>query len=236
MFIQLTVDYVIHITHAIAEAKPEFDINYSLNSHNKIYDAKLSVALSEMGASVIKGSYTTFLGALALIFSQSQAFRIFFYMFTGIITIAVAHGIILTPALMGEMRFVYAGIDDNDDIGDSTKTGGNTARTTMANLTLAQSVGNSNASEFAEREDYASTSPRLSRPSRPSTQSTNARRELTPIMTHKTQLSVEQHIENGVVANFGPKTSIDNDKKRTSRQMAYYSSNESNDSYDPFVE
>ena len=230
MFIQLTVDYVIHITHAIAEAKPEFDINYSLNSHNKIYDAKLSIALSEMGASVIKGSYTTFLGALALIFSQSQAFRIFFYMFTGIITIAVAHGIILTPALMGERRFVYAGIDDNDNIGDSTKTGGNTARTTMANLTLAQSVGNSNASEFAEREDYASTSPRLSRPS------TNARRELTPIMAHKTQLSVEQHIENGVVANFGPKASIDNEKKRPSIQMAYYSSNESNDSYDPFVE
>ena len=44
---------------------------------------------------------------LCLAFAQSLAFRIFFKMFAGIIVVAVAHGVILTPALMGECRFIY---------------------------------------------------------------------------------------------------------------------------------
>ncbi len=222
---------MIHITHAISDAKPEFDINYDLDSYDKIYHAKLKIAMSEMGASVAKGSFTTFLGAVALIFSQSQAFRIFFYMFTGIIIIAVAHGMLLTPALMGEMRFVYSGIDGHiidDDHNTSNKRTSNNG-VTLNNLTLAQSVGNSNVSDFANREDYATVKPSM-----------KAKKELTPIMAHGTQLNGNNPDNNGhgigIVDNVGQRTPIDDEKKRKSIQMANYNSNDSNYSDDPFEE
>ncbi len=62
-----------------------------------------------------KGALTTFIGVAALAFSQSAAFRIFFKMLVGIIVIALAHGVILTPALLGECSFVYSGIGHRDD-------------------------------------------------------------------------------------------------------------------------
>jgi len=98
MNVGLSVDYVIHITHSIVES-PGVD-----------YNEKLKVAMSKMGVSVCKGAFTTLLGALLLSVSQSQAFRQFFYMFSGIIIIAVAHGMIFTPALLGELPFIYKGI------------------------------------------------------------------------------------------------------------------------------
>ena len=107
MAVGLTVDYVIHITHAVADAKPT---NLETDDPNEIYRQKLTIGMLEMGTSVIKGSFTTFLGVMALIFSKSEAFRIFFLVFAGIIVVAVAHGMLLTPALMGELRFIYAGI------------------------------------------------------------------------------------------------------------------------------
>ena len=42
-------------------------------------------------------------------FAQSEAYRIFFKMFAGIIFVAILHGMILTPALLGECSFVYQG-------------------------------------------------------------------------------------------------------------------------------
>lgn len=58
-------------------------------------------------------------------FAQSEAFRIFFKMFVGIIVIAIAHGIILTPALLGECPFIYSGIGHKEiqNAIDSTKEG-----------------------------------------------------------------------------------------------------------------
>merc|ERR1712190_76428 len=94
----LSVDYVIHITHSIVE------------SPGSSYEEKLETSMSKMGVSVCKGAFTTLLGALSLSISQSQAFRQFFYMFSGIIIIAVAHGMIFTPALLGELPFIYKGI------------------------------------------------------------------------------------------------------------------------------
>merc|ERR1712176_361745 len=114
MAVGLTVDYVIHITHAIADAKPK-DIDHLTG--NELYKQKLRIAMLEMGTSVLKGSFTTFLGVCALIFSQSQAFRIFFLIFSGIIVVAVAHGMLLAPALLGEMRFIYVGIGEERHTG-----------------------------------------------------------------------------------------------------------------------
>ena len=50
MAVGLTVDYVIHITHSIAEAQPQGD--FSKMSHQDIYRAKLRMTMNEMGVSV----------------------------------------------------------------------------------------------------------------------------------------------------------------------------------------
>eukprot|EP01084_Bolivina_argentea_P108453 193825_1 len=110
MAVGLTVDYVIHITHAIVD-----EMNNLQRIDDGIYAEKVKIAMSDMGSSVLKGAFTTFLGVVALAFSQSQAFRIFFFMFLGIIVIAVAHGVILVPALLGEFRFIYKGSTNGID-------------------------------------------------------------------------------------------------------------------------
>ena len=122
----LTVDYLIHITHSIAEAQPQGDV--STMSHQAIYIAKLKMALNSMGVSVwfvlfeicclpkmnlvssrslslsvySNGAFTTLLGLAALAFARSETFRITFKVFAGIIVIAVVHGFLLAPALLGE--------------------------------------------------------------------------------------------------------------------------------------
>merc|ERR1712113_68049 len=97
MAVGLTVDYVIHITHAITE-----HMSALTETNDEIYVEKLKLAMHDMGTSVLKGAFTTLLGVVALAFSKSEAFRIFFNMFLGIIIIAVAHDILLVPALLGE--------------------------------------------------------------------------------------------------------------------------------------
>ena len=50
MAVGLTVDYVIHITHSIAEAQPQGDI--SKMEHQEVYNEKLKITLNTMGVSV----------------------------------------------------------------------------------------------------------------------------------------------------------------------------------------
>ncbi len=75
------------------------------------YAARLTGSMLTMGASVCKGAWTTFLGSLALIFSQSQAFRTFFLMFVGIIIIAALHGLLFVPSILGEFYTFFPGDD-----------------------------------------------------------------------------------------------------------------------------
>ena len=84
-----------------------------------------------------KGALTTFIGVAALAFSRSEAFRIFFKMFVGIIVIALAHGMVLTPALLGECRFIYSGIGHRDD---STSTDAVTSEGADANADSGDAV------------------------------------------------------------------------------------------------
>ena len=79
-------------------------------------------------------------------FSQSQAFRIFFEMFVGIIGVATLHGLLLTPAIMGEMPFFYVGINHvNDTVKSANKQDSN--QLTVDQLTIQHSRGDSNANE-----------------------------------------------------------------------------------------
>jgi len=108
MAVGLTVDYVIHISHAMVDV----DVAGAGDGDPKLQ--RIALAISHMGTSVAKGAWTTLLGALALAFSQSQAFRTFLYMFVGIISIAVAHGMILTPAVLTEFSFIFSGVHANE--------------------------------------------------------------------------------------------------------------------------
>eukprot|EP00483_Globobulimina_turgida_P008215 UN08231 len=111
-----------------------------------------------MAASVIKGAFATFLGALALIFSESQALRIFFQMLTGIIIIAVGHGCILAPVLLAECTFIYAGIASNangKNLNDATKKGSHKAASDIVNnLRFAHTVTVSNGSDLRGVDEY----------------------------------------------------------------------------------
>lgn len=97
MSVGLTVDYIIHISAAISDAKVQSDN----------YEQRLNVAFHEMGIGVAKGALTTLLGTMALIFSESLAFRNFFFMVTGIIIVSVLHGFLLIPAILAECPFIY---------------------------------------------------------------------------------------------------------------------------------
>ena len=72
-------------------------------------------------------------------FSRSEAFRIFFKMFVGIIVIALAHGVVLTPALLGQCRFIYSGIGHRGD-GSSASTDAVTSEGADANTDSGDAV------------------------------------------------------------------------------------------------
>ena len=101
------------------------------------------------------------IGVLALVFSQSQAFRIFLLMFTGIISIAVAHGVLLTPAVLGECRFIYAGIGEQQSaetqrVAAQTKDVGNESQagsSTQANSEMQMANRNQDAVDGKNRDN-----------------------------------------------------------------------------------
>eukprot|EP01083_Nonionella_stella_P181658 651444_1 len=100
MAVGLTVDYVIHMVHAIAAVE--------LKAEDDGYEKRIRVAMLGTGSSVIKGAFTTFLGASVLAFSNSYAFRSFFMMLAGIIIIASLFGLVVAPALMGQFPCIYS--------------------------------------------------------------------------------------------------------------------------------
>ena len=90
---------------------------------DEMYVSKLKLAMTDTGVSVLKGAFTTFLGVLALTFSVSAAFRIFFQLACGIFFISITHGMLLVPALLGEFKFIYKGINhSNNDDNDNSQT------------------------------------------------------------------------------------------------------------------
>ena len=99
MAVGLTVDYIIHIAHAIGHVNGD-------NIGNSYYQ-RLEIAFKDIGIGVTKGAFTTFLGVVPMAFSQSEAFRSFFIMLSGIIIISVLHGFLFIPAVMGQFSCIY---------------------------------------------------------------------------------------------------------------------------------
>ena len=72
-------------------------------------------------------------------------------MFTGIIVIAIAHGILLTPAILGEATFIYYGIHKENDKNSVEKFSDNKGR----NLTNdTNSFTNTNKNDTKKEYDF----------------------------------------------------------------------------------
>ena len=88
MAIGFSVDYSAHFGHA-----------FSISNQGKVEDRILD-ALISVGWSILMGGLSTFIGILALAFSSSDIFQIFFRIFLGIVLFGLFNGLVLLPVLI----------------------------------------------------------------------------------------------------------------------------------------
>lgn len=87
MSIGLLVDFVMHVLLRYYESPG--------NRYEKTVDM-----LQTMGASILVGSISTFLGTLPLAFSSSEIFSTVFVAFMGLVLMGASHGLILLPVVL----------------------------------------------------------------------------------------------------------------------------------------
>lgn len=87
MSIGLMVDYIVHVLLRFLEAKGT-------------REQRVVETLSTMGASILVGAISTFLGVLLLAFSTSEIIKNIFVSFIGLATFGVLHGLIFLPTLL----------------------------------------------------------------------------------------------------------------------------------------
>ena len=85
--IGLMVDFIIHILFRYFESKGT-------------REQRVVETLSTMGASILVGAISTFLGVLLLAFSTSAIIKNIFVAFIGLVTFGVLHGLIFLPTLL----------------------------------------------------------------------------------------------------------------------------------------
>ena len=140
----LTVDYVLHISHAIEGAAELVGSDWNADNYSK----QIRLAMSDMGIDVSKGALTTFCGIVPLFLSRSEAFRVFCQMFTGVIVIAILHGLLFVPAILGEIPFVYRQSKSRTNSANENYNGKNedmkSNLTAMTDMTLSNSESDHN--------------------------------------------------------------------------------------------
>ena len=87
MSIGLMVDFIMHILLRYYEAKGT-------------REQRVVETLSTMGASILVGAISTFLGIMLLVFSTSAMINNIFVAFIGLVTFGVLHGLIFLPTLL----------------------------------------------------------------------------------------------------------------------------------------
>ena len=99
MAVGLSVDYCVHIAHTFVEHHTHA-VAAAAEGEHVPPAAAATAALTSMGASVIKGGFTTILGVFVIAFSSSVAFRTFFTMIAFTVLLGQMHGMILLPVLL----------------------------------------------------------------------------------------------------------------------------------------
>lgn len=87
MSIGLLVDFIMHVLLRFYESKG--------NRREKTVET-----LRTMGASILIGGVSTFLGTLPLAFSSSEIFNTVFIAFLGLVSLGATHGLILLPVIL----------------------------------------------------------------------------------------------------------------------------------------
>lgn len=84
----LCVDYAAHIGH-----------NFMLQAGTRA--ERVQATMSDVGAAVLNGGFSTFLGVMLLAMSKSYVFRVLFATFFITVVLGLFHGMVLLPALLG---------------------------------------------------------------------------------------------------------------------------------------
>mmetsp|Transcript_32906 Transcript_32906/g.44558 ORF Transcript_32906/g.44558 Transcript_32906/m.44558 type:complete len:130 (-) Transcript_32906:113-502(-) len=92
MAIGLSVDYIVHLSHAV---RYESRLNPSASISEQI-----EAAFEKVGVSIFKGGMSTFTGICLLALSASYVFRLFFKMLFGIVILGLLVGYFLYPSLL----------------------------------------------------------------------------------------------------------------------------------------
>ncbi|PFX34181.1 Patched domain-containing protein 3 [Stylophora pistillata] len=108
MAIGFAVDYSAHVAHAYVTSK-------KATANERVVEA-----LSTLGASVLMGGFSTFLGMVILAFASSEVFRIFFRMFFGIVVLGLLHGLCILPVYMSLMCWKPNAVEPSS-IGDGAE-------------------------------------------------------------------------------------------------------------------
>lgn len=87
MSIGLLVDFIMHILFRY----------YECNGNRR---EKTEEMLKTMGASILLGGTSTFLGTIPLMFSSTDIFEIVFITFLGIVLFGMSHGLVLLPIIL----------------------------------------------------------------------------------------------------------------------------------------
>jgi len=83
----LSVDYAAHVGH-----------NFMLQTGTR--EERVVATLGDVGAAVLCGAISTFLGVMLLVLSKSYVFRVLFQTFFLTVVFGLAHGLLLLPALL----------------------------------------------------------------------------------------------------------------------------------------
>eukprot|EP01084_Bolivina_argentea_P248907 416459_1 len=110
MTVGITVDYIIHMT--------QFYI-VEIGQHQQKYDSDekvLKYVMENIGVSVFKAAFSTFLGGFTLIFSSSNAFVKFFYSIVGVVVVAAVHALFFVPCVSTQFLWLYKNSKNNTNV------------------------------------------------------------------------------------------------------------------------
>jgi Patched family len=87
--IGLLCDFLMHVLLKYYECSPQ-----------KSRDDRVKETLETMGASILLGGLTTFLGVIPLVFSTTKIFFTVFLAFFGMVVLGITHGLVLMPVVL----------------------------------------------------------------------------------------------------------------------------------------